>query len=172
MNNNRIIGQCPHGKSIGECCDQCFSLDEKKFMKQLKMNKPETITAAEFLKTKGKKKPRQVERDLQIACINYFRAKYPQYYMNCFAVGNGGSRNIIEGANLKRSGVLAGVSDVIILVPNKTFHGLCIEFKKDYKAKQTPSQISFEVAVQMQGYKYAVVCSFDSFLKLITDYLK
>ncbi len=47
-----------------------------------------------------------------------------------FAIPNGGSRrDAIEGANLKRSGVKAGIPDIFLPAANKGRHGLFIELK-------------------------------------------
>jgi hypothetical protein len=132
------------------------------------------MTAKEYQLKYGKqakRKRQKIEELLQIRCISWFRSEYPQYAMNYFAVGNGGSRNAIEGANLKRAGVLAGVSDTILLVPNPYYHGLCIEFKKDYKSKQTDNQIAFQEAVDKRNYGYSVIHDFEDFKKLIKSYI-
>lgn len=47
-----------------------------------------------------------------------------------FAIPNGGSRTKSEGASLKREGVKAGVSDLMLAVPSCGFCGLFIELKK------------------------------------------
>lgn len=85
-------------------------------------------------------------------------------------IPNGGSRNVIEAINLKKQGVLAGVADLQLAIPNKQYHSLFIEMKFA-KNKQQPSQIEFQKAVEKQGYKYALVYSFDEFMQLINDYL-
>jgi len=87
-----------------------------------------------------------------------------------FAVPNGGSRNTIEAANLKRQGVLAGVSDLILMKPSGRYHGLCIEMKHG-KNKLTRAQADWINAVNEQGY-YATVCfSFEDFEDTINNYL-
>ena len=140
-------------------------------------NTSEKLTASEFQKrVKGKKKPKQLERQLQSQCFQWFRAEYPQYYYNLFAIPNGGSRNIIEAANMKRSGTVSGVADALLAVPKSyqfddDCHGLFIEFKKDAKAKQTSNQSLFQESVEAQGYIYAVIYTFEQFETLIKNYL-
>ena len=74
---------------------------------------------------------RHRESDLQIACVRWFTMQYPQYRGLLFAVPNGGSRNRIEAARMKAEGTVAGVSDLILLVPRGHFGALCIELKTE-----------------------------------------
>ena len=74
-------------------------------------------------------KPRHEEHNLQAACVNWFRYQHRTIEKMLIAVGNGGKRDAITGAMLKAEGVLAGVSDLILLIPNKRYHGLLIEMK-------------------------------------------
>lgn len=104
---------------------------------------------------------RHIEDDIQREIVKSFRFFYPQSII--FAVPNGGSRNAIEGANLKRSGVLAGVSDLIVIHNRK-----CYFFEvKQLKGKQTDNQKEFEEKVNAQGFEYHVVYSVTDFLKII-----
>lgn len=73
-----------------------------------------------------------------------------------FHIPNGGSRNKIEAANLKRQGVKAGVSDLMLPVARGRFYGLFIEMKAG-KNKATEKQLAFLDAVQKQGYA-AIIC--------------
>lgn len=82
----------------------------------------------------ARKKPIQYERNLQIMAVNYIRGAFP--HVLCAHVPNGGSRNVREGANLKRMGVLAGMPDLLIWWPK----GMgAIELKAD-KGKLTEKQ--------------------------------
>lgn len=56
-------------------------------------------------------------------------------------------------------GVLAGVSDLIILANGKTYF---IEVKDD-KGRQSPKQIEFQNRVKVQGFNYIVVRSLNEF---------
>lgn len=110
------------------------------------------------------------ESNLQIACFQYFRLAYPAFTKLFFAVPNGGRRNAREAAIMKTEGVTAGVADAILLIPNKDFHALCIEFKTD-TGRQSEHQKQFQTAVERQGYRYEIVRNFDSFKKLLDEYL-
>lgn len=69
---------------------------------------------------------------------------------------NGGSRNVVEAANLKRMGVKAGVPDLCLPYPAGGFHGLYVEMKTE-KGRQTACQRDYIEWLNGQGYK-AVVC--------------
>lgn len=88
-----------------------------------------------------------------------------------FAVPNGGSRNIIEAANLKKQGVKSGVSDVICLLPNWFYNYLCIEFKTE-KGKQSDDQIEFQKQVLSHGGYYAVARSAMEAIEIMKEYFK
>jgi len=110
------------------------------------------------------------ESKIQSYCVEWFKISYPKLALNLFAVPNGGVRSKRTALILKREGVVSGVSDLILLVPNKNWHGLCIEMK--YGAnKQTANQKAFEKAVHQVGYKYVVIRSLDEFIDTITNYL-
>lgn len=111
-----------------------------------------------------------IESNLQKTCVKWFRYQFPRYRNLLFAVPNGGARSAVTGAILKAEGVLAGVADLLLLVPNKKYHGLCIEMKTA-KGRQSQSQKDWEKAVTLQGYKYIVVRSADQFVKEIMEYL-
>lgn len=101
--------------------------------------------------------------------IKLFFPKIPDKL--CFSVPNGGSRNPIEAANLKRQGVKAGVSDVIILIPKKGFASLCIEFKTA-TGKQSDEQKEFQKQAEMCGSKYVIVRSVAEAIETVKEYLK
>ncbi len=87
-----------------------------------------------------------------------------------FAIPNGGSRNKIEAANLKRQGVRPGVADVILLVPKKGFSCLCLEFKTK-KGRQSDEQIEFQRQAEACGSKYVLVRSVSQAIEEIKVYL-
>lgn len=72
-----------------------------------------------------------------------------------FAVPNGGSRNLREAVNLKAQGVLSGVSDLILLLPNRKVY--FIELKNpNGKGRQSPAQREFEENVRAMGHEYLI----------------
>ncbi len=98
------------------------------------------------------------------------RGKYPELNL-LFHIPNGGSRNKIEAANLKRQGVKAGVPDLFLPVPRGGYHGLFIEMKYG-KNKPTPSQRKWMAALNEQGYLAVVCYGFDGARDMIEKYLK
>jgi len=111
------------------------------------------------------------EAKLQEACVRYFRYQYPKLKDLYFAIPNGGSRHKLEAANLKRQGVLAGVPDTFLALAKGKYHGLWIEFKHG-KNRLTSNQINVLSALIDEGYKTAVVYTFDEFVQTINIYLE
>lgn len=130
---------------------------------------------------------KQLESKLQAECVKWFRLQHRDKLI--FAIPNGGSRNVMEAANLKRSGVLSGVSDLFIAEPSMidvnlssdktsiyvpkfvTYHGMFIEMKYG-KNKLQESQIKFSEIVLSKGYHFVTCYSFDDFKKEVENYLK
>lgn len=122
--------------------------------------------------TLQRNKPRHEEHNLQVACVNWFRYQYPIVGKMLIAVGNGGKRDAITGAMLKAEGVLAGVSDLILLIPNNRYHGLLIEMKTK-TGRQSAAQKDWQQEVEkLNYYKYVVVRSLEEFMNIINDYLE
>lgn len=113
------------------------------------------------------------EGRIQAECFAWFWNDYPQYRKLLFHVPNENDRsdsNIIQGAIRKSLGVVAGVSDLILLVPKGLYHGLCIEMK-DEKGLQRPAQIEWQSLVEAQGYRYCLCRNLAQFKNVISDYL-
>ena len=84
---------------------------------------------------------------------------------------------------MKAEGVTAGVADLLLLVPNKIFHGLCIEMKivREYvdgdgkfqrkKSYQEKEQKEWQSLVENQGYMYVVCRTADEFQHIVDNYL-
>lgn len=85
------------------------------------------------------KKRQHPERDMQTDFFYWLGYKYPLLRLNCFAIGNGGSRHPLEAKNLQKQGVLSGVPDVLCCLQRGGRPGLFIEFKAG-KNKLTPTQ--------------------------------
>ena len=120
----------------------------------------------EFLKLeasraqKRKRKPRHLEESIQVACVKWFRLQYPNLVI--FAVPNGGSRNLYEAKNMKESGTLAGVADLVIV--GNGGRVLFVEMKAG-KNKQEDSQVLFQNKVEKLGHKYIICRSREQFIK-------
>jgi VRR-NUC domain. len=95
------------------------------------------------------------EQETLIQWCGWKQSKYPELKL-IYHIPNGGSRNAIEAANLKRQGVKAGVPDLCLPVARNGFHGLYIEMKYG-RNKTTEKQKEWLKSLEEQGY-FTVVC--------------
>ena len=103
------------------------------------------------------------ECDIQRECVNWFRNTYKDYLI--FSVPNEGCyrrKNYFE-----QLGMLSGVSDTIVILPEKV---LFIEFKT-LKSYQRPEQREFENKVSKLGFSYFVCRSLEQFKEIINSQL-
>lgn len=121
---------------------------------------------AMMTKQKIRKKPRHLESAIQQACVQWFKLAFPNYI--CFSVPNGGSRNALEAANLKREGALAGVSDLIIVAERAV---LFVEMKTA-KGRQQESQKAFQQSVERLGHSYKICRSLTDFQLTVERWIK
>lgn len=112
------------------------------------------------------------EGDIQKGCVEWFRLQYPKIAKLLFAVPNGAKRTKIQGKNLKREGMVAGVADLILLVPSKGHNSLCLEMKNGKKGSQQQNQKEWQEVAEKYGNKYVLVRSLDEFIKAVNEYLK
>ena len=108
------------------------------------------------------------EHEIQVACVNYFRIRYPKGLI--YAIPNGGQRNVIVAAKLKSEGVLSGVPDLHIPIAKKSFHGLYIELKNGKVGKVSDNQLTIMEKLQSEGYRCEICRSFDEFRNVVDDY--
>jgi hypothetical protein len=107
------------------------------------------------------------EENLQAEIYKWYWNNYctkstkPQHVI--FSVPNGGYRTKSEALRLKSTGLLPGVSDLIILKPNKV---VFIELKTA-SGKQSEKQKEFQDKVTLLGFDYFIVRSLDEFKKLM-----
>ena len=113
---------------------------------------------------------KQQEHLLQCACVRWFAYQWPEYRGILFAVPNGGARSKATAGKLKAEGVVAGVADLLLLVPSRGFHGLCVEMKTEM-GRQSPEQKEWQAKAEAAGYKYVVCHSLDEFMETINNYL-
>ena len=74
----------------------------------------------------NRKRSEATEQERLISWAQRQYNKYPELKL-LYHVPNGGSRNTLEAANLKRQGVKAGVPDLCLPVARQGHHGLYIE---------------------------------------------
>jgi ribonuclease HIII len=112
---------------------------------------------------------KNLEHQLQVSCIKWFRWNYP--HLLIFAIPNGSHRHIAVARKLKAEGVVAGIPDLFIAIPNSEYNGLFVEMKA---GKNKTTEIQNEIINKLKSNNYAVeVCySFDEFTNIINNYLK
>lgn len=76
-----------------------------------------------------------------------------------------------QGAFLKRKGVKAGVSDIIIMRASRGFHGAFMELKTK-SGRLSPSQAEFLETACDEGYCEKVCYSIEDAIDFINWYLK
>lgn len=114
---------------------------------------------------------RQEEHRIQCAIVKWFYYAYPALRGGLlFAVPNGGHRNIQTARAMKAEGVFSGVADLLLLVPKRDYHGLCVEVKT-LVGRQSDNQKAWQKVVEAQGYCYTIVRSLDEFAELLRWYL-
>jgi len=97
------------------------------------------------------------------------RGKYPVLKL-LYAIPNGGSRNIIEAANLKRQGVKSGVPDLCLPVARNGYHGLYIELKTA-KGRTSENQDAWIAELRGQGYRVEVAMGCEEAIEILRGYL-
>jgi hypothetical protein len=117
-----------------------------------------------------RKKPKGEEHQIQASCIRWFRLQYPQLKNILFAIPNAARRSARNGAYMKEEGMLAGVSDLILLKSNRFYGALCIEMKRPGEY-QKPIQKEWQKAVESVGNKYVVCRSLEEFIEFVNGYL-
>ncbi len=102
----------------------------------------------------------------------YMQGKYPELNL-MYHIPNGGSRNKLEAANLKRQGVKAGVPDICLPVARGLYHGLYIEMKNTSgKNKATAKQKDWIDELKKQGYMAIVCFGWQEASEVIEKYMK
>lgn len=113
------------------------------------------------------------EQTMLFEWIEYARAKYPELDY-CYAIPNGGSRNLIEARHLKEQGVRRGVPDICLPVPAHHYIGLYIEMKRrDRKVSKVSQEQRDWLAFLNKVGHYAVVCyGWEEARNVILEYLR
>jgi hypothetical protein len=104
------------------------------------------------LKDLGKKSEENIQKEI----INYCKI----HKILIFCVPNEATRNNSKYLGM---GVLAGVSDLVVVVQNKI---IFVELK-NHKGIQSEKQKAFESKVDNLGHKYILIRSLEEFKKLL-----
>ena len=111
-----------------------------------------------------KKSEDKIQQEAFIWFVNTYCLKHHEPRLLMFSVPND-SANITEQMRKKATGLIAGVSDTIIVFPNKV---IFCEFKTP-TGKQSDSQIDFENRVNKLGFEYWIVRDLEEFKKLVEN---
>lgn len=104
-----------------------------------------------------------MEDRLQAEIVAWFTNQYclkhhkPRYMI--FSIPNGGNRNKIEAMKFKATGLLAGASDLVVVLPNVIAF---VELKTEIGVQSDP-QIDFEERITELGFEYIIIKSLDQF---------
>ena len=99
------------------------------------------------------------------------KGKMPELGM-LFHIPNGGSRNLLEAANLKAQGVKPGVPDICMPVPRGKFAALYIELKRRKRAEVSDYQRGWITALNRVGNRAVVCYGWDEAREVLIEYLK
>jgi hypothetical protein len=113
--------------------------------------------------------PRNLESQLQISCVRWFKYQYPQHLIA--SIPNGGHRNKVTAGIMKAEGVLSGMPDLFIPVPSLSNFGLFIEMKAG-KGVLSANQKDVIEKLQKEGYRVEVCRELEEFMEVVNDYLK
>jgi len=106
----------------------------------------------------------KIQQDIVMWYKNNFCLKHHNPRQCIFSVPND-SINAIETKRKVNTGLLTGVSDLIVL-----HNGECLFIEvKTSTGKQQESQKDFENTVTLQGFKYYLVRSLEDFKNIITN---
>ncbi|APA83255.1 VRR-NUC domain-containing protein [Francisella tularensis] len=107
------------------------------------------------------------EHDIQVAYVQWFRARYPKYILQ--AIPNGGHRHFLTGVKLKKEGVLAGSPDLEIKLPEgKVIH---VEMKTE-KGRLSKTQEELIKGLHFLGHKILVCYGLDDAIKQTEEAIK
>lgn len=106
---------------------------------------------------------KKTEHNIQKSIVRYFRKEYPNYII--FSTNNEACYN---NSYFLESGVLQGVSDLVIVLPNKV---LFVELKTE-KGVQSKNQKEFQSKLISLGYEYFLIRSLAEFQELINSILE
>lgn len=116
-----------------------------------------------------RKRSETTEQERVINWATFYAKDFPELDL-LHHIPNGGSRNQLEAANLKRQGVKAGVPDLCLPVARNGKHGLYVEMKWQ-KNKTTEKQDWWLEQLRQQGYETAVCWTAEEAMDTIAGYL-
>lgn len=103
------------------------------------------------------------EDKLQAACTQWFWNTFPEHRRMLFHVDNN-SYNAVIGARKKALGVVAGVSDLVLIL----FGEIIFIEAKDEDGTQSNEQKDFEAKVTERGHQYVIIREVEEFKRFVT----
>jgi len=104
----------------------------------------------------GGNKLRHLESQFQMAVVRYLKLNH----IYCFSVPNGTQLKMTQARIAKAEGMTAGVSDLIVLLPNAKC--VFVELKSpNGKGRQSEYQKEFEKKVKELGFEYCLWDNWD-----------
>lgn len=132
------------------------------------------MTIIETTPPSAKRRRGSPEMKIQAECVKIAWNEFPETRYCLFHVANEIDRpdsNPMLGAMRRAEGIVRGVSDLILMLPRKGFHALCIEMKTE-TGYQSSFQKDWQKIVESNGYKYVVCRSVEQFRDILTEYLR
>lgn len=114
------------------------------------------------------------EMRLQSECIRLAWNEFPETRNRLFHVKNELERpdaNAMLGAKARATGIVRGVSDLILMKKRGQYGALCIEMKTE-TGRQSSFQKSWQSIIEQEGYKYVLCRSVEQFRQELEEYLK
>jgi hypothetical protein len=105
------------------------------------------------------------ELQLQSQSFTHLWNNYPELRGRVFTINNN-SENRIKGSINKALGVIAGVSDMVMLIRQSV---IWIEWKVE-SGRQSKQQIEFQKLVESLGMEYHIVRTQEEFIDLVLRY--
>jgi len=108
----------------------------------------------------------KTEAKVQQEMVVWFRNNYQRKGVDkgiIFSVPNERAGGFMAMKDLLLTGLLSGVSDLIVVLKGKV---IFVEVKND-KGKQSPKQVLFQQQVENLGFKYHLVRNLEDFKKCI-----
>jgi hypothetical protein len=108
----------------------------------------------------------KTEAKVQQEMVVWFRNNYQRKGVDkgiIFSIPNERAGGYMAMKDLLLTGLLSGVSDLIVVLKGKV---LFVEVKNE-KGKQSPKQILFQKQVENLGFKYYLVRNLEDFKKVI-----
>ena len=107
----------------------------------------------------------------QVQLVAMVEAAYPREAAMLFAIPNGGDRNILVAAKLKKEGVRRGVPDMFLALPRGGWHGLFIEMKRRRGGTVSAEQKAYIAELRAAGYIAEVCRGCDDAFAVFAAYL-